>query len=242
MIKRTLERVIKDVAGGRFALTFTMSEQDGKLADFSEQPIAGALAKACDVIQRMIFQTPDPNGHPHPRDTALFERASDRALVRIACSAEDLPKLEPRFRVLSGAYDDKGRLLPTFWTLPLIPVGEPSFLFDPAIEKEVDAQDEVCSCKDPRPLVPGATCRRCHRPTRTDLVIGRNIRIATAVVAKPGAGFHDVVAEALHLRDLSHQSKIAEAFKPDLVMIYDGHAVPIGPQTTASDLAAEIGI
>jgi hypothetical protein len=24
---------------------------------------------------------------------------------------------------------------------------------------------ELCSCEDPRPLVAGATCRRCHKPT-----------------------------------------------------------------------------
>lgn len=42
--------------------------------------------------------------------------------------------------------------------------------FDPRVDDRggsiLSERYHVCICVDPRPLVPGATCRRCHKPVQ----------------------------------------------------------------------------
>ena len=126
-MKRTIERRIAD--GGqerRFALTLTLADQDAKTIAADEDAIASVMAQAADLVQRVLYPPAfEPGRKPHPRDTALFESVRDGGLFRIRCSAEDVEKIQSVYRYLVGAYDERGRLLPTFWHLPLIDLTTP---------------------------------------------------------------------------------------------------------------------
>src|SRR5262245_11505876 len=123
-MKLTMDRSIGTKAdpGPRFALTLTVPDDDARRYEVADQDVAAALSKSLDLVQALVF--PDlvatAAAFEHPQDTALFLREVDGALVRVALAAgADVENL-PGLRYLPDAYNAKGKLIPVFWTLPLV--------------------------------------------------------------------------------------------------------------------------
>jgi hypothetical protein len=122
-MKLTLHRKIGTPQDGlEFAVTLTTSDKLAREREIDHDTALPALAKALDIIQHLVFpESVTTAGHPHPQDYALCMRVADGVLVRMALTQDqDLQALEAHgYRYLSGAYDQAGKLLPTFWTLPI---------------------------------------------------------------------------------------------------------------------------
>lgn len=119
-MKLTIDRVFGPVVGPtRFALT--VSIQGARDLALETEQVSAALARAADLVQALVFPTPAPDWR-HPQDYALFQWTQGSGLFRAVFSpgatAEDL--ITPAYRYVPDAYDARGKLLPVFWSLPVV--------------------------------------------------------------------------------------------------------------------------
>ena len=119
-MKLTIDRSIgAGEAVVRFALTVSVPQ--ARELNLADQAVGAALAKAADLVQALLFPAPEP-GWRHPQDYVLCQWAEGGALFRAAfrpgATVEDFTT--PAYRYISDAYDERGKLLPVFWALPII--------------------------------------------------------------------------------------------------------------------------
>lgn len=125
-MKRTIDRRMVGTDGNdlRFALTFTSMNSPSAVLDLDANDVVAALAMAADFVQACLV--PDSvlgaAAPRHPQDYALCQRLSDGGLVRIALTTqEQFEALSAAgYRYVTGAHTEEGKLIPTFWTLPIV--------------------------------------------------------------------------------------------------------------------------
>lgn len=136
-MKLTIDRRLVGSDGNpfRFALTFTMTNAPGDAVDVDEASVRATLAKAADFVQVCLVPESvlcaDTAAPRHPQEYALCQRVSEGgfvrvgAIVRIALTTrEQFEGLSSAgYRYLTGGHTEDGKLLPVFWTLPIVELG-----------------------------------------------------------------------------------------------------------------------
>lgn len=127
-LQLTLDRHVKvggtddgDIA--RLALTMTLQAERAEM-DVDLEVVKVALAQAIRIVQAAVLPGSVPSSR-HPKDSLLCQRG-DGSLVRVI-GLHLFEELDQRgLKYLTDAYDASGRLLPAFWTLPVIdPANQP---------------------------------------------------------------------------------------------------------------------